>query len=349
MGGESSKIQEESIRAQYLFVKSLIKKRNMLEYQINNLKIRHYYSRLNTDYKVLKDLQPFRKTLKSSMAKTKKSMKSVKNREKKIHSFLPSEEITNLNPNLSKTEKVLRVLSKDITERLLKTEQLASKLQELKKTLQKKRKFFESNKKKIHKLGIVTDLVHGRRKTTEIFQDFKEKSEGFEKEIIRIDSISTSGSSHHLKNVSAIPMEFCHSDDDSSERLNYSFLVSPSCRSKKLKRFKSFAFFPERTLSLRSKLILKEDLENTVFSLKNKMFKRFSRAASQSFQLENLVFALENDPQLYLKQLEQEILAREQELDVEVCKREYLGSVISAGKGEQDCDENQVNLVVECI
>ena len=339
MGSQNSK-QEQEARAQYQLIKALTKKRALLDYQINNLKIRNNYLRLNPGFKIIKELVPYRKTLLSSMEKTKNSMQKVKNRGEKTHSFISSNEIFE---GIQEDVKDFNVIYDDVNRLATKNSRLSEKLDELKKNLDKKRKIYQNNKKKIEKSGIVVDLVHGRRKTSEIFQDCKERDG--DREISRIDSMSTNGSSRHLKNVSSIPREFCDSDDEFCDRLNSSVTISPSDKSKKLKKFKKFLIFPEKTLFLRSKLILKSDLESTIYNLNDKLLKKYSSAQKRKSNLESAIDALDTDPEQYLKVLDQEISIHKADINSNLCKKDYMHSILS--KPESDLIQNPIIQVME--
>lgn len=323
MGSQNSK-EEQEARAQHQLIKALTKKRALLDYQINNLKIRNNYLRLNPGFKIIKELVPYRKSLLTSMEKTKNSMQKVKNRGEKTHSLISSNEILQ---GIQDDVKDFNIIYDDVNRLATRNSRLNEKLAELKRNLDKKRKIYQNNKKKIEKLGIVTDLVHGRRKTSEVFKDFKERNA--DREISRIDSLSTNGSSRHLKNVSSIPREFCESDDEFCDRLNNSVVITPSIKSKKLKKFKKFLIFPEKTLFLRSKLILKSDLESTLYNLDDKLLKKYSSAQKLKSNLESTIEALETDPQKYLKSLDQEISVHQAALNVYICKKDYLLSTLS--------------------
>lgn len=321
---------DEEIRAHFGLVKAQFKKKAHLEQDISKLKIRQNFKRFNPSKKTLKELIPYRKSLVTLFNQTRSEKRLLNSHKGKGHSTLNPEIFEKTLEAWQNAETATESLKDEISQKSSKSSLLQEKLQNLRKVLQEKRKIFELNKEKIEKLNIVADLCHGRQNSLDLFSTSKDPKSLRNKGMSRIDSISTTESIRHIKQISYNPLDFSGSELENEESLNKSMVTfERKKQSKKLKRFQMLLMLPQKKLFLRSKLVLKKELENSVLSNERKLFKKFSKTQKVCIRLKNVLFALENDPEGFLKQLKQEEVLRESELNAEKCKKEYYESIVN--------------------
>ncbi|OMJ96297.1 hypothetical protein SteCoe_23 [Stentor coeruleus] len=267
MGVNHSSYEDSELHSHMLLAKAHFKRKTNLKYQINRLKIQRSYTRFNFDLKGIRETLSISKKLIKRIERLRKT-KSFTNRLEKSAKMY--EIVDQCSKSYGKA-KILGVYNceamQDFKSLIGRKKYLEGLLDKMKTKLAGMQEIYKENKEKIRikrQGSCVTRDSSGSGK-----EDFGRhfKTQTLKNESQTFSSINTPA---HISNLST-KLDFNIFDDEVPAKISEIAFQQCFNISKSIQDIKSCLQLPDEALQLRSKLLLKEEMQRSIECIKQRL------------------------------------------------------------------------------